>query len=90
MSGQSDTLDPGGSVRCFSGDSEDYKEYRRWKLWLVNKIATLDKLPKTAPGPFTRYRQKKQFCSCKPPKDRDMCNQEDSPPISVSHKPSCV
>ena len=52
MSAPSDAPDPGGSVRCFSGDNEDHKEYRRWKLWLVNKFATLDKLPKSARGSY--------------------------------------
>ena len=52
MSVQSDTLDPGGSVRCFSGDNADHKEYRCWKLWLVNKFATRDKLPKSARGSY--------------------------------------
>ena len=35
-------------MRIFTGESEDHKEYRRWKLWLSNKLLTLDKLPKEA------------------------------------------
>ena len=52
MSQNADSSEAGGSVRCFSGETEDYKEYRRWKLWLVNKFATLDKLPKEARGSY--------------------------------------
>ena len=52
MSAQPESSDSSGGVRCFSGDAEDYKEYRRWKLWLVNKLATLDKLPKSAHGSY--------------------------------------
>ena len=33
-------------------ESEDYKEYRRWKLWLSNKFKTLDKLQADARGPY--------------------------------------
>lgn len=43
---------PGGSVRCFSGEDEDVKEYRRWKTWVQNKLLTLDKLPKSARGSY--------------------------------------
>ena len=32
--------------------SEDYKEYRRWKLWLSHKFKTLDKLQADARGPY--------------------------------------
>ena len=35
-----------------SGENEDYKAYRRWKLWLSNKLLTLDKLPKEAYGSY--------------------------------------
>ena len=41
-----------GGLRIFSGENEDYKEYRRWKLWLSNKLLTLDKLPKEAYGSY--------------------------------------
>lgn len=41
-----------GGLRIFSGESEDYKEYRRWKLWISNKLLTLDKLPKEAYGSY--------------------------------------
>ena len=43
---------PGGSVRCFSGEDENVKEYRRWKTWVQNKLLTLDKLPKSARGSY--------------------------------------
>ena len=43
---------PGGLVRCFSGEDEDVKEYRRWKTWVQNKLLTLDKLPKSARGSY--------------------------------------
>ena len=33
-----------GGFKVFTGESEDYKEYKRWKLWISNKIRTLDKL----------------------------------------------
>eukprot|EP00435_Cladocopium_sp_Y103_P035287 s382_g9.t1 len=53
MSTGTSSSDPaGGGVRYFSGESEDYREYRRWKLWLVNKFQTLDKLPKEARGSY--------------------------------------
>ena len=51
-SGTSSTSDTPGGIRCFSGESEDHKEYRRWKLWLVNKFQTMDKLPKEGRGSF--------------------------------------
>ena len=44
--------DSAGPLRYFSGDSEDAQEYRRWRTWVRNKILTLDKLPKTASGPY--------------------------------------
>ena len=43
---------PGVSIRCFSGEDEDVKEYRRWKTWVQNKLLTLDKLPKAARGSY--------------------------------------
>ena len=42
----------GGPLRFFSGDSEDTKAYRRWKVWVQNKLLTLDKLPATARGAY--------------------------------------
>ena len=48
----SSTADGTGGVRYFSGESEDYKEYRRWKLWLSNKFKTLDKLQPDARGSY--------------------------------------
>eukprot|EP00435_Cladocopium_sp_Y103_P032199 s207_g8.t1 len=50
MSGQSS--EQSGSVRYFSGDSEDSKEYKRWKTWCCNKLLTLHKLPKSARGSY--------------------------------------
>ena len=41
-----------GGLRIFSGENEDYKEYRRWKLWISSKLLTLDKLPKEAYGSY--------------------------------------
>eukprot|EP00435_Cladocopium_sp_Y103_P025542 s52_g6.t1 len=39
-------------LRFFSGESEDTKEYRRWKVWVQNKLLTLDKLPSSAKGAY--------------------------------------
>ena len=50
--GLSSSSDAPGGIRCFSGESEDYKEYKRWKLWLVNKFQTLDRLPAEARGSY--------------------------------------
>ena len=41
-----------GAVRYFNGDTEDGKEYKRWKIWCSNKLLTLDKLPKASRGPW--------------------------------------
>eukprot|EP00435_Cladocopium_sp_Y103_P021891 s1135_g5.t1 len=41
-----------GGLRIFSGENEDHREYRRWKLWLSNKLLTLDELPKEAYGSY--------------------------------------
>ena len=46
------TSDGTGGIRYFSDESEDYKEYRRWKLWLSHKFKTLDKLQADARGPY--------------------------------------
>ena len=51
-SSSSDVGDPGGSIRYFSGESEDALEYKRWHNWVANKLLTLDKLPKEAYGPY--------------------------------------
>eukprot|EP00435_Cladocopium_sp_Y103_P075356 s4_g56.t1 len=50
MSGQGS--EPNGAVRCYSGDNEDGKEYRRWKTWCQNKLLTLDKLPAASRGAY--------------------------------------
>eukprot|EP00435_Cladocopium_sp_Y103_P073897 s9_g45.t1 len=34
------------------GDSEDSKEYKRWKTWCCNKLLTLDKLPEASRGAY--------------------------------------
>ena len=40
-------------LRTFSGDTEDAKEYRRWRTWVTNKILTLgDKMPDNAKGAY--------------------------------------
>ena len=41
-----------GGLKYFSGDSEDQKEYRRWKAWVQAKMLTLDKMPKEARGAY--------------------------------------
>lgn len=46
------SLEGSGGVRYFNGESEDHREYRRWKLWLSNKFMTLDKLPKSSRGSY--------------------------------------
>ena len=43
----------GASVKYFSGgDDVDFREYRRWKQWTINKMNVMDKLPKEARGSF--------------------------------------
>ena len=39
---------PSGSVRYFSGDAEDSKDYKLWNTWCCNKLLKLGKLPKNA------------------------------------------
>ena len=40
-------------LRTFTGDSEDAKEYRRWRTWVTNKILTLgDKVSDNAKGAY--------------------------------------
>ena len=52
MAASSGQFDPGG-VRVFSGEDEDGKEYRRWKVWVTNKLLTLaEKIPKDARGAY--------------------------------------
>lgn len=46
------TAELSGGLRYFSGANEDGKEYKRWKLGVVNKLLTLDKLPAEAKGAF--------------------------------------
>lgn len=52
MAGASSSDGPGGSLRYFSGESEDPLEYKRWKTWAQNKLLTLDRLPKEAKGSY--------------------------------------
>ena len=42
----------GASMKYFSGEDCDFREYRRWKLWTTNRMLTMDKLPKEARGSF--------------------------------------
>ena len=41
-----------GPVRVFTGDTEDFREYRRWKTWCLNKMLTMDKLSEAARGAY--------------------------------------
>ena len=41
-----------GSQKIFSGENEDGKEYLRWKVWISNKLLTLDKIPANAKGAY--------------------------------------
>ena len=45
--------DPGASLRYFAGGDEvDFREYRRWRQWAINKMNVMDKLPAKARGSF--------------------------------------
>ena len=44
--------EPAGGTRVFSGENADHKEYRRWKLWVSDKLRTLDKLQKENYGSY--------------------------------------
>ena len=45
--------EPSHGLRYFSGDDNvDWREYKRWKQWAMNKMAVMDKLPKEARGSF--------------------------------------
>ena len=42
--------------RVFSGDDEDSREYKRWKVWITNKLLTLsDKVPKQSKRSLCEY-----------------------------------
>ena len=41
-----------GGLRSFSGEESDHREYRRWKLWVQNKMRMMDKLTEEAKGSF--------------------------------------
>ncbi|CAK9116539.1 unnamed protein product, partial [Durusdinium trenchii] len=45
-------MEAGTSLRYFSGEDCDHREYRRWKQWVVNKMRTMDKLDEAARGSF--------------------------------------
>ena len=45
-------MDSGNSLKYFSGEDADYREYKRWKQWAQNKMLVMDKLPKSARGAF--------------------------------------
>ena len=45
-------MDSGTSLRTFSGEDADHREYRRWKQWALNKMRTMDKLSEEARGSF--------------------------------------
>ena len=52
MASASSSGDLGGS-KIFSGEDEDYKEYKRWKTWMSNKLLTLsEKMPAAAKGAY--------------------------------------
>ena len=52
MAASSGQFDPDGT-RALSGEDEDGKEYRRWKVWVTKKLLTLiEKLLKDARGAF--------------------------------------
>ena len=51
--GASSSVDNLGATRVFSGDDEDAKEYKRWKVWVTNKMLTLgEKVPAKARGAY--------------------------------------
>ena len=37
----------------FSGENQDGREYKRWKVSVKNKLLTMHKLPESARGAFT-------------------------------------
>eukprot|EP00435_Cladocopium_sp_Y103_P063091 s117_g24.t1 len=52
MTASSGQFDPGG-VWVFSGEDEDGKDYRRWKVWMTNKLLTLgEKITKDTGGAY--------------------------------------
>lgn len=42
----------GASLRYFSGEECDWREHKRWKMWAVNRMRTMDKLLEEARGSF--------------------------------------
>lgn len=45
-------MESGSSLKYFSGDDCDHREYKRWKQWVTNRMLVMDKLPKSARGSF--------------------------------------
>ena len=49
-------VESSSGLRYFTGGSDghevDYREYRRWKQWCINKMLVMDKLPKESRGSF--------------------------------------
>ena len=43
-------MDSGASLKFFSGDDCDHREYKRWKQWA--QILVMDRLPEDARGAF--------------------------------------
>ena len=54
----------GHSLRYFSGEDVDHREYCRWKQRAANKMLVMDKLPKEARGSFTWTLLQKQALEC--------------------------
>lgn len=52
MATSSSSANDAGFQRVFSGDSEDGREYRRWKQWCLNKMLTMDKLAEASRGAY--------------------------------------
>ena len=49
-------VETASGLRYFTGSANggevDYREYRRWKQWCINKMLVMDKLPKESRGSF--------------------------------------
>lgn len=51
--GASSAAETPGATRVLSGDDEDAKEYKRWKVWIANKTFTPgDQVPAKAGGAY--------------------------------------
>ena len=52
MAGATSSADTAG-LKTFSGETEDSREYKRWKTWVSNKLLTLEsKIPAAAQGAY--------------------------------------